>query len=118
MNSSEGGLLVKGVRLGATRAPVYENRDRDDLVMIGFDEGTVGAAVTTTNRSCAAPVHVLRANLATTASVRIWLLNSGNANAGTGESGMDSCRQTVRAVAKFSWCRHRYNLAILNRSHR
>ena len=59
MNSLEGGLLVKGVRLGATRAPVYENRDREDLVVIGFDEGTVGAAVTTTNRSCAAPVHVL-----------------------------------------------------------
>ena len=43
MNSSEGGLLVKGVRLGATRAPIYENRDRDDLVLMGFDEGTVGA---------------------------------------------------------------------------
>ena len=102
MNSSEGGLMIKGVRLGATRAPVYENRDRDDLVLIAFDEGAVGAAVTTTNRLCAAPVHVLRANLATTASVRIWLLNAGNANAGTGESGMDSCRQTVRAVAKLA----------------
>jgi glutamate N-acetyltransferase/amino-acid N-acetyltransferase len=102
MKSSEGGLLVKGVRLGATRAPIYENRDRDDLVLMGFDEGTVGAAVTTTNRLCAAPVHVLRANLATTASVRFWLLNAGNANAGTGKSGMDSCLQTVRAVAKLA----------------
>lgn len=102
MKSSEGGLLVKGVRLGATRAPIYENRDRDDLVLMGFDEGTVGAAVTTTNRLCAAPVHVLRANLATTASVRYWLLNAGNANAGTGKSGMDSCLQTVRAVAKLA----------------
>ena len=102
MKSSEGGLPVKGVRLGATRAPVYENRDRDDLVLMGFDEGTVGAAVTTTNRLCAAPVHVLRANLATTASVRFWLLNAGNANAGTGKSGMDSCLQTVCAVAKLA----------------
>ena len=102
MKSSEGGLLVKGVQLGATRVPIYENRDRDDLVLMGFDEGSVGAAVTTTNRLCAAPVHVLRANLATTASVRFWLLNAGNANAGTGKSGMDSCLQTVRAVAKLA----------------
>ena len=50
MKSSEGGLLIKGVRLGATRAPIYENRDRDDLLLMGFDEGTVGAALTTSNR--------------------------------------------------------------------
>ena len=102
MKSSEGGLLVKGVRLGATRAPIYENRDRDDLVLMGFDEGTVGAAVTTTNRLCAAPVHVLRANRRYDRIGSHWLLNAGNANAGTGKSGMDSCLQTVRAVAKLA----------------
>ena len=99
MKSLVGGLSIRGVRLGTTSAPVYKNRDRDDLLLMDFDEGAVGAAVTTTNRLCAAPVHVLRANLATTTSVRLWLLNAGNANAGTGEFGMDSCHQTVHAVA-------------------
>ena len=81
MKSSEGGLLVKGVQLGATRVPIYENRDRDDLVLMGFDEGSVGAAVTTTNRLCAAPVHVLRANLATDRIGSLLVIERGNANA-------------------------------------
>ena len=85
MKSSEGGLPVRGVRLGAVRAPVYENKDRDDLLLMAFDEGSVGACVTTANQFCAAPVHLLRAHLASTSHVRYWLLNAGNANAGTGE---------------------------------
>ena len=55
MKSSEGGLPVSGVRLGAVRAPVYENKDRDDLLLMAFDEGSVGACVTTANQFCAAP---------------------------------------------------------------
>ena len=99
MKSSEGGLPVRGVRLGAVRAPVYENKDRDDLLLMAFDEGSVGACVTTANQFCAAPVHLLRAHLASTPHVRLWLLNAGNANAGTGESGMDACRQTIALLA-------------------
>ena len=68
MKSSEGGLPVRGVRLGAVRAPVYENKDRDDLLLMAFDEGSVGACVTTANQFCAAPVHLLRAHLASTLS--------------------------------------------------
>ena len=45
MKSSEGGLPVRGVRLGAVRAPVYENKDRDDLLLMAFDDGSVGACV-------------------------------------------------------------------------
>ena len=99
MKSSVGGLPIQGVRLGAVKAPVYRNKDRDDLLLMAFDEGTVGAAVTTTNQFCAAPVHVLRAHLASTPHVRFWLLNAGNANAGTGEPGMDACDQTVAELA-------------------
>ncbi len=99
MKSSVGGLPIQGVRLGAVKAPVYRNKDRDDLLLMAFDEGTVGAAVTTTNQFCAAPVHVLRAHLASTPHVRFWLLNAGNANAGTGEAGMEACDQTVAELA-------------------
>jgi glutamate N-acetyltransferase/amino-acid N-acetyltransferase len=102
MKSSEGGLPVRGVRLGAVRAPVYENKDRDDLLLMAFDEGSVGACVTTANQFCAAPVHLLRAHLASTPHVRYWLLNAGNANAGTGEPGLDACRQTIASLAAFT----------------
>lgn len=99
MKSSVGGLPIQGVRLGAVKAPVYRNKDRDDLLLMAFDEGTVGAAMTTTNQFCAAPVHVLRAHLALTPYVRFWLLNAGNANAGTGQLGMDACDQTIAGLA-------------------
>ena len=99
MKSSVGALPVTGVRLGSVRAPVYANKDRDDLLVMGFDEGSIGAAVTTANQFCAAPVHFLKAHLEATASVRYWLLNAGNANAGTGGPGMDACRQTLEHLA-------------------
>ena len=99
MKSSVGGLPIQGIRLGAVKAPVYRNKDRDDLLLMAFDEGAVGAAVTTTNQFCAAPVHVLRAHLDSTPHVRFWLLNAGNANAGTGEAGMDACNQTIAELA-------------------
>jgi glutamate N-acetyltransferase/amino-acid N-acetyltransferase len=102
MKSSVGGLPVNGVRLGAVRAPVYQNKDRDDLLLMAFDEGSVGACVTTANQFCAAPVHLLRAHLASTPSVRYWLLNAGNANAGTGALGMEACRQTVSSLASLT----------------
>ncbi|MDG1157074.1 MAG: bifunctional ornithine acetyltransferase/N-acetylglutamate synthase, partial [Litorivicinaceae bacterium] len=99
MKSSVGGLPIQGIRLGAVKAPVYRNKDRDDLLLMAFDEGAVGAAVTTTNQFCAAPVHVLRAHLDSTPHVRFWLLNAGNANAGTGEAGMNACNQTIAELA-------------------
>jgi glutamate N-acetyltransferase / amino-acid N-acetyltransferase len=99
MKSSVGGLPIQGVRLGAVKAPVYRDKERDDLLLMAFDEGSVGAAVTTTNQFCAAPVHVLRAHLTSTPHVRFWLLNAGNANAGTGKPGMDACYKTVAGLA-------------------
>jgi glutamate N-acetyltransferase / amino-acid N-acetyltransferase len=99
MRSIVGGRPIAGVRLGSVRAPVYANKQRDDLLLVSFDAGTNGAAVTTTNQFCAAPVHVLRAHLQATPEVRFWLLNAGNANAGTGAPGMEACRATVQALA-------------------
>lgn len=99
MRSIEGGRPVRGVQLGAVRAPIYANKQRDDLVLMVFDEGSVGAAVTTTNQFCAAPITRLRAHLQATSHVRAWLLNAGNANAGTGASGLSACEASVEAMA-------------------
>ena len=90
---------IRGVRLGAVRAPVYQDKARDDLLVMSFDAGTVGAAVSTSNLFCAAPVHLLRAHLKQTTEVRHWLLNAGNANAGTGQPGMQAAQATVDALA-------------------
>ena len=70
MKSSDGGLPVSGVQLGAVSASVYKDRGRDDLLLMAFDEGSIGACVTTTNQFCAAPVHVLRAHLKSTSHIR------------------------------------------------
>ena len=102
MKSSDGGLPVSGVQLGAVSASLYKDRGRDDLLLMAFDEGSIGACVTTTNQFCAAPVHVLRAHLESTPHIRYWLINAGNANAGTGEPGMEACRQTVSSLASLT----------------
>ena len=102
MKSSDGGLPVSGVQLGAVSASVYKDRRRDDLLLMAFDEGSIGACVTTTNQFCAAPVHVLRAHLESTPHIRYWLINAGNANAGTGKPGMEACRQTVSSLASLT----------------
>ena len=102
MKSSDGGLPVSGVQLGAVSASVYKDRGRDDLLLMAFDEGSIGACVTTTNQFCAAPVHVLRAHLESTSHIRYWLINAGNANAGTGKPGMEACRQTVSSLASLT----------------
>ncbi|CAI8308765.1 MAG: bifunctional glutamate N-acetyltransferase/amino-acid acetyltransferase ArgJ [Litorivicinaceae bacterium] len=102
MKSSDGGLPVSGVQLGAVSASVYEDRGRDDLLLMAFDEGSIGACVTTMNQFCAAPVHVLKAHLESTPYIRYWLINAGNANAGTGELGMEACRQIVSSLASLT----------------
>ncbi len=102
MKSSDGGLPVSGVQLGAVSASLYKDRERDDFLLMAFDEGSSGACVTTTNQFCAAPVHVLRAHLESTPHIRYWLINAGNANAGTGEPGMEACRQTVSSLASLT----------------
>ncbi len=102
MKSFKGGFPICGVKLSSVRAPVYQNKDRNDLVIVKFGSHSVGAAVTTTNRFCAAPVRVLKEHLDLTSEVRFWLLNAGNANAGTGQSGVDACQQTVNVLARLS----------------
>ena len=89
-------LSVPGIRLGAAGAGI-KRQDRDDILIIEADEGATTAAVFTRNVFCAAPVLVAREHLG--ASPRWLLINSGNANAGTGERGLADARETCRLLA-------------------
>ena len=93
---------VGGVRL-ATAAAGIRYRGRDDLVLIALAPGSGCAAVFTRNAFRAAPVLVAEAHLAA-AAPRFLLINSGNANAGTGEHGLAAARASCAAVAGLADC--------------
>ena len=88
---------VPGVRLAAGAAGI-RYRDRDDLVLFELAPGSQCAAVFTRNAFCAAPVTLARAHLAEGAP-RWWLINAGNANAGTGARGLADAQASCRALA-------------------
>jgi glutamate N-acetyltransferase / amino-acid N-acetyltransferase len=90
-------LAVDGVRIGITMAGVRK-ANRKDLVVFELAEGSAVAGVFTRNRFCAAPVQVCREHLAAGA-VRALVVNTGNANAGTGADGMARARATCAALA-------------------
>lgn len=92
-------LAVKGIRLGVAQAGIRKP-GRDDLTIIGLDPGTHVAGVFTTNRFCAAPVQICRQHLEATSLPRAILINTGNANAGTGEEGLDRGRKCCEALAR------------------
>jgi len=89
---------VAGLRLGVTAAGIRKT-GRKDLTVVLLDEGASVGGVFTRNRFCAAPVQVCREHLAAGASIRAIVINTGNANAGTGEEGLAHARQTCRALA-------------------
>ena len=91
-------LPVPGLRLGVAEAGLRKAQ-RKDLVVICLDEGASVAGVFTRNRFCAAPVQVCREHLASGAGVRALLINTGNANAGTGADGLARARRTCVALA-------------------
>jgi glutamate N-acetyltransferase/amino-acid N-acetyltransferase len=95
--------IIRGIRLQATAAGI-RRPDRKDLVLIELAEGTRSAAVFTQNAFCAAPVQIARKHIATS-SPRYLLINSGNANAGTGQSGYEAAMHTCQAVANTTGCR-------------
>jgi len=95
-------LPVAGVRLASVAAGI-RYRQRDDLVVIELAEGGSCAAVFTRNAFCAAPVLVAREHLAHQPP-RYLLINSGNANAGTGGAGISAARQSCAALAGRAGC--------------
>ncbi len=96
-------LTVAGVSLGIAEAGI-KRPNRKDLLVIKLDEGATVAGVFTTNRFCAAPVTLAKAHLASGKGIRALLVNTGNANAGTGEQGMAAARQTCAELAKLLGC--------------
>jgi glutamate N-acetyltransferase / amino-acid N-acetyltransferase len=98
-------LAVSGVRLGIAQAGIRKV-GRKDLTVILLDEGSAVSGVFTQNRYCAAPVQVCREHLQqvdvakTDTHIRALLINTGNANAGTGAKGMADARATTDALAQ------------------
>ncbi len=93
---------VPGIRLGVAAAGI-KYADRKDLLVIELAAGGSAAAVFTRNAFCAAPVHVARGHLQRTAP-RYLLVNSGNANAGTGEQGLHDAEASCRYLAETAGC--------------
>jgi len=89
---------VRGVRIGVAEAGVRK-AGRKDLTVFLLDEGATVAGVFTSNRFCAAPVQVCREHLAGGQSIRAMVVNTGNANAGTGADGLARARSTCAALA-------------------
>jgi glutamate N-acetyltransferase/amino-acid N-acetyltransferase len=88
---------VAGVRLGIASAGI-KKPGRRDITLIELAPGSRVAGVFTQNRFCAAPVTVCRQHLGS-GNIRALVINTGNANAGTGEEGLNRARQTCGAVA-------------------
>jgi len=95
-------LPVAGVTLGITEAGI-KKANRKDLLVMRLDEGTKTAGVFTQNRFCAAPVIVAKQHLAKSA-IRALVVNTGNANAGTGEAGIQHALATCSELGRLVGC--------------
>lgn len=94
---------VPGVKLGVACAG-FKSPGRRDLVVMALDQGGRCAAVFTRNAFCAAPVVVARRHLVAGAP-RFLLINTGNANAGTAEQGIEAALACCNLVAEYAGCR-------------
>ena len=91
-------LPVKGVQLGFAEANIRKQNRKDVLVMT-LSEGTRLAGVFTKNQFCAAPVTLCKDHLGSGNEIRALVVNTGNANAGTGEDGLRHAKETCVALA-------------------
>ena len=102
---------VQGLRIGVAQAGI-KKAGRKDLTVVLIDEGASVGGVFTQNRFCAAPVQICRQHLLATQAnpddkplgasqgIRALLINTGNANAGTGEEGLQRANETCEALAQ------------------
>ena len=89
---------IEGVKIGVTEAGVRKP-GRKDLTVMVIEPGASVSGVFTTNRFCAAPVQICRDHLASGSEIRAILINTGNANAGTGLDGLSRANSTCVALA-------------------
>ncbi len=90
---------ISGVRIGVVEAGVRK-QGRKDVSVFLLDPGSSVGGVFTTNRFCAAPVQICQQNLAQGAGIRAMVINTGNANAGTGADGLARARATCDALSQ------------------
>ena len=90
---------VPGVEIGVVQAGIRK-ANRYDLTVMRFVQGASVAGVFTRNRFCAAPVQVCREHLSSGEPIRAIVINTGNANAGTGASGLQNAQDSCTALAK------------------
>ena len=90
---------VAGLQIGVTEAGVRK-ANRKDLTVMTLDEGTSVGAVFTQNRFCAAPVQLCKQHLAAGLGIRALVINTGVANAGTGQDGLNHAFSVCSALAK------------------
>ncbi len=96
-------LDIEGIRIGVAEAGIRKT-NRKDLTVVLMDEGSSVAGVFTQNRFCAAPVQVCREHLTLNNTnradgIRAMVINTGNANAGTGEDGLMRARSTCKSLS-------------------
>jgi glutamate N-acetyltransferase/amino-acid N-acetyltransferase len=105
--TAESLIPVPGIALGTAAAKI-KTWDRDDVVLVVAEPGTVAAGVFTQNRFGAAPVAGSRAHLDAQRQRRLdfraLVINAGNANAGTGDAGVAAARETCDAAARLAGC--------------
>ena len=94
---------VLGLQLGYAQAGI-KKPGRKDVLVLKLAPGATVAGVFTTNRFCAAPVQVSKDHLAGTQPIVALVVNTGNANAGTGEAGLANANATCAALAKLLGC--------------
>ncbi len=92
-------LPINGITLGFAEAHIRKP-NRKDVLVIQLAEGSHVAGVFTQNRFCAAPVIICKKHLASNNDIRALLVNTGNANAGTGDSGLQHANQSCDALAE------------------
>lgn len=97
-------LNIDGVQLFTARAGIKQ-ADRADLTLMVLSGGNTVGAVFTTNRFCAAPVHIAKSHLFDEDGVRAIIINTGNANAGTGAQGRIDAIETCAATAEQTGCK-------------
>lgn len=90
---------VPGIQLGYAMAGI-KKPGRKDVLLMTLSENTSVAGVFTLNRFCAAPVQVCKEHLALKNNIRALIINTGNANAGTGDTGLSDARKTCQSVAE------------------
>ena len=96
-------FAVAGVKLGWAEAGIRK-AGRKDLLVVHIADGASVAGVFTQNRFAAAPVLLCREHLAAAKTVRALVVNTGNANAGTGDPGLQAARASCEALAQLIGC--------------